>query len=184
MKATEILMEEHQVILRVLSAMEKMIAAIPNGKARPDFFLDAADFIKHFADGCHHAKEEGALFTQMEASGIPAQGGPIGMMLAEHEEGRQYTREMRTAAEKWQSGDITASADVAANGQGYVNLLRMHIQKENNVLFPMADRVVPLEKQPAIWAEFERIEREETGKGIHEKYEVLAEKLEQEAASV
>ena len=104
------------------------------------------------------------------------------MMLAEHEQGRQFTRLMRAAAENWQAGDESASAAVRTNGAGYVNLLRMHIQKENNILFPMADRAVPAEKQSAIWEEFERIEREETGEGVHEKYEALAEKLEQEAS--
>jgi hemerythrin-like domain-containing protein len=183
MKATQSLMEEHEVILRLLSAMEKAVATIPSGKVSPGFFLGAADFIKGFADGCHHAKEEGALFPAMEAGGVPVQGGPIGMMLAEHEQGREYTRHMRAAAEKWQAGDTSGSKDVITNATGYVRLLRMHIQKENNILFPMADRMVLEEKQLALWDEFERIEQEETGEGIHEKYEALAEKLEQEASN-
>jgi hemerythrin-like domain-containing protein len=184
MKATEVLMEEHKVILRVLTTMEKAVAAIPAGEVRPGFFLDAADFIKGFADGCHHAKEEGALFPAMEAGGVPVQGGPIGMMLAEHEQGRVYNRLMRAAAEKWQAGDSYANQDVIKNATGYIGLLRMHIQKENNILFPMADRAVLAEKQPALWDEFERIEQEETGEGVHEKYEVLAEKLVQEALNL
>ncbi len=118
------------------------------------------------------------LFVAMEASGVPVVGGPIGVMLAEHEQGRQYTRLMREAAEVWRAGDTSAVEAVKINGMGYVNLLRQHIQKENNILFPMADRVVPLEKQPAIWEKFEQIEREETGEGVHEKYETLAKKLE------
>lgn len=181
MKATEVLMEEHSVILRVLTAMEKALSDIQNGKFHPDFFLNAADFIKNFADACHHAKEEGVLFVEMEANGVPVKGGPIGVMLAEHEQGRQYTRLMREAVEMWQAGDTSAVEAVKLNGMGYVNLLRQHIQKENNILFPMADRVVPTEKQSAIWEKFEQIEREETGEGIHEKYEALAKKLELEA---
>jgi hemerythrin-like domain-containing protein len=181
MKATEVLMEEHEVILRVLTALEKAVSDAPSGKFNPDFFLEAADFIKNFADACHHAKEEGVLFVEMEASGVPVKGGPIGVMLAEHEQGRQYTRLMREAAEKWQAGDTSAVEAVKLNGMGYVNLLRQHIQKENNILFPMADRVVPTGKQSGIWERFEQIELEETGEGVHEKYEALAEKLEREA---
>jgi len=178
MKATEILIEEHEVIMRVLVAMVKAVKAIDDGNENPGFFLDAADFIKGFADGCHHAKEEGALFPAMEAGGIPVQGGPIGMMLAEHAQARVYTRLMRDAAEKWQRGDPSASRDVISNAVEYVRMLRMHIQKENNILFPMADRAIPLEKQHVLWDEFERIEKEELGEGIHERYEALAEKLE------
>lgn len=183
MKATEVLMEEHNLILRVLQAMENALVAIPRGKVCPGFFLDAADFIQNFADGCHHAKEEGALFIEMEASGIPVQGGPIGVMLADHAQARLYSRAMRQAAEKWQNGDDSAISAVTANAAGYVNLLRAHIHKENMILFPMADRAVPLERQAVIWQEFERIEREETGQGVHEKYAALAEKLELEASN-
>ena len=181
MKAIEILMEEHQVILHVLDAAEKYTSTVKSGNARPGFFLDLADFISNFADKCHHAKEEGVLFKEMEAGGVAVQGGPIGVMLADHEQARLFTRRMKQAAEKWQAGDVSAIPDVVTNGQGYINLLRMHIQKEDNILYPMAEKVIPPEKQAAMEVEFERIEQEETGEGVHHKYEALAEKLEQEA---
>jgi hemerythrin-like domain-containing protein len=183
MRATEILMDEHQVILRVLDALEKAAAVIPTNKVTPAFFLDAADFIKNFADGCHHAKEEGVLFKYMEAHGVTVQGGPIGVMLSDHEAGRQFTRQMKAAAEKWQAGDASAAAVVKTNAEGYISLLRAHIMKENNVLFPMADRVIPLDVQPEVEEKFEFVEHEETGDGVHEKYLALAEKMEHDAAA-
>ena len=183
MKATEILMDEHRVIVRVLASLENMAnRAAQNESVRPGFFLDAAEFIKNFADGCHHKKEEGVLFVAMNAAGMPNQGSPIGVMLAEHEQGRLFTRSMLAAAEKWESGDLTGRPDVIRNALGYSSLLRQHIQKEDNILFPMADRVIPLEKQAQVEADFERIEHEETGQGIHEKYLALAEVLERESA--
>ncbi|MGE5602975.1 MAG: hemerythrin domain-containing protein, partial [Nitrososphaerales archaeon] len=64
MQATDILMEEHRVIERVLTSLERAAVRLDNGEAvRPGFFVDAADFVKGFADGCHHKKEEGVLFT-------------------------------------------------------------------------------------------------------------------------
>ena len=63
MNATEILMDEHRVIERVLDALESAAnLATQGGQIRPGFFIDASDFIKGFADGCHHMKEEGVLF--------------------------------------------------------------------------------------------------------------------------
>ena len=89
MQATDILMQEHEVILRVIGALEIETDRLAAGQdVRPGFFLDAADFIKGFADGCHHKKEEGVLFEAMTAAGLPQQSGPIGVMLAEHEQGR------------------------------------------------------------------------------------------------
>jgi len=181
MKATEILMDEHRVIERVLTALEKAAGRVESGLMRPGFFVDAAEFIKGFADGCHHKKEEGVLFVALVAHGVPDRDGPVGVMLAEHEQGRAFTRAMHAAAQKWDAGDPLARSEVARNALGYVALLRQHIFKENNVLFPMADRVIPLAEQDQVTEDFERVEHEETGEGVHEKYLALAEKLEKEA---
>jgi hemerythrin-like domain-containing protein len=182
MQVTKILMDEHRVIERVLSALQVAAERVSRGEEMPPaFFVNAALFIKNFADGCHHRKEEGVLFVAMTESGIPAQGGPIGVMLAEHEQGRLFTREMKDAAQKWEAGDLSARAAVVQNALGYVALLRQHIHKENNILFPMADRVIPPDRQEKVAADFEHIEREEAGEGIHEKYLALAEVLEQES---
>jgi hemerythrin-like domain-containing protein len=182
MKATQILSQEHQVILRVITTLETAANAAEQGKSiEPSFFYDAADFIKGFADGCHHAKEENVLFIAMSASGMPVQGGPIGVMLADHEQGRVYTRAMRAGAEKWQAGEPDAKADVVQAARGYAALLRAHIHKEDNILFPMADRFIPADKQELVFEDFERVEHKETGEGVHEKYLALAEKLELDA---
>jgi hemerythrin-like domain-containing protein len=181
MKATEILIQEHALIMPVLSAMERTIGTIPGGKVRPGFFLDATEFMKDFVDGCHHSKEEGILFKSMEASGVPVQGRLLGVMLTEHEKGRAYVRAMRTAAEKWQAGDSAAVHELVANARGYMVLLRMHIYKENTLLFPLANRAIPSQKQLEVDQAFERTEREEVGEGIQEKYRRLAERLQKEA---
>ena len=184
MKATEILMAEHEVITRVIEVLESAAAKLEKGEAvRPEFFIDAANFIKGFADGCHHVKEEQVLFKTMGDYGVPAQGGPVGVMLYEHEQGRTYTRGMREAAEKLAAGDAGARREVISNARGYAALLRQHIFKENNILFPMADQVIPESEHDTVYEGFENVEHEETGEGVHEKYLALAEKLEKEVIS-
>lgn len=181
MKATDILMSEHRVIERVIIAIETGAKRLETGQSiRPEFFLDAADFIKGFADGCHHKKEEGVLFKTMAEAGIPVEGGPIGMMLIEHEQGRAYTAGMRTAAQQLKNGTTTASSAIVHNALGYAQLLRQHIQKEDNILFPMADNFVPPAQQDEVLDGFEHVEHEETGEGVHEKYLALTESLEKE----
>jgi hemerythrin-like domain-containing protein len=182
MEAIKILMDEHRVIERVLLALQVAAQRVAQAEElRPAFFLNAALFIKNFADGCHHRKEEGVLFVAMNEAGMPMQGGPIGVMLAEHEQGRAYTREMKDAAGKWEKGDLSARGAVVQNALGYVALLRQHIHKEDTILFPMAARVIPPEEQEKVSQDFERIEKEETGEGVHEKYLALAETLEAES---
>ena len=183
MKPTQLLIEEHGVISGVLDALDAAATQAEEGRpVRPGLFLEAADFIKGFTDDCHHRKEEAVLFKALVESGVPSQGGPIEMMLAEHEKGRRLTRAMRQAAEEWAAGDPSARQAVVENAQGYVSLLRSHIYKENNVLFPMADRVLPPEKQARVAEDFEHVEHEETGEGVHEKYLGLAEALAKEVA--
>jgi hemerythrin-like domain-containing protein len=181
MEATDILMAEHRVIERVLAvlniAAERLEQAEP---VRPGFFIDASDFIKGFADGCHHRKEEGVLFEAMVANGMSRLGGPIAVMLADHEQGRSYTRGMRAAAQKLEAGDASAQEAVITNARGYVTLLQQHIMKEDHILFPMAARVIPVAQHAQVVEDFERVEHEETGEGIHEKYLELAASLEAE----
>ncbi|MCS7261255.1 MAG: hemerythrin domain-containing protein, partial [Anaerolineae bacterium] len=144
MKATEILKEEHQVILRVIASLERGVELLERGSPmRPGFFADVARFIKGFADGCHHKKEEGVLFTRMEAHGMSRQAGPIAVMLAEHEHGRRYTQGLAEAARRLEEGDASARIELILNARGYIELLRQHIAKEDAILFPMADQVIP-----------------------------------------
>lgn len=179
MKATDILSEEHRVIERVIASLETGANRLSSGKeVSPDFFLLAADFIKGFADGCHHKKEEGVLFVAMQENGMPRNTGPLAVMLNEHEEGRRYTGGMRQAAERLKAGDQDAIPKIVENALGYAALLHQHIQKEDQVLFPMANQVIPVEQHEQIFEGFEHVEHEETGEGVHEKYLEIANELE------
>ena len=181
MKATQELMMEHRVIERVVATLDQAAGRLENGEAiRPGFFLDAADFVKGFADGCHHQKEEQVLFKSMVKNGMSTQQGPVAAMLFEHEEGRNFIRGMREAALRLETGDRAAVPAVVKNARGYAALLTGHIQKEDQVLFPLADRVIPLDQQDEVFEGFERVEHEETGEGVHEKYLAMAEALEKE----
>ncbi len=184
MKATEILISEHRMIERVIHALEIAATSLKNSKdVRPGFFVDAADFIKGFADGCHHKKEEGILFMTMAENGFPVEGGPISVMLLEHEQGRKLTRAMHEATLKLVD-DPAARVAVIENALGYAALMKQHIMKETNVLFPMADRLIPAKDQEKMTESFEHFEHEETGEGVHEKYLALANALDQEAANL
>jgi hemerythrin-like domain-containing protein len=101
-------------------------------------------------------------------------------MLADHEQGRSFTRAMRAAAQKLEAGDASAQEAVITNARGYVTLLQQHIMREDNVLFPMAARVIPTADHAKVVEDFERVEHEETGEGVHEKYLAMAASLERE----
>lgn len=175
-KPTEVLSDEHRVIERVLDALQRLTAVPVNPLLEQ--WRKALDFFRHFADQCHHFKEEKVLFPALEEHGIPREGGPIGMMLAEHEEGRGHVRSMIDAVEQVAQGNGAASTTLLDHARAYVTLLREHIQKEDDILFRMADEVIPEEEQRRILKDFENHEAEEMGAGAHEKYLSIARELE------
>jgi len=184
-RASDELMQEHRLIERVLDALETATGHLESGHpVRAEFFLEAAAFIAGFADGCHHKKEEGVLFGAMVESGLPRSDGPLDMFLDEHVQGRGLTRGMRDAARQLQGGDAGARAAVISNARRYVALLRDHIIKEDEMLFPMADEMFSAEQQRSVLRDFERVEREDVGPMAHEKFHALAERLEREAAAM
>jgi hemerythrin-like domain-containing protein len=174
-KPTQILSDEHRLIERVLGAVEKL-AQGPVGGLEP--WKKAIEFIRGFADQCHHFKEEKVLFPAMEAHGIPSEGGPIGMMLMEHEEGRSYARAMLAAISLIEAKDEAAEESLLSSAQAYCRLLREHIQKEDEILFRMADEVISADEQKKLSAAFAQHEAEEMGAGVHEKYLTIARELE------
>ena len=184
-KVSEELMQEHRLIERVLGALETATAHLENAHpVRPEFFLEAAAFIAGFADGCHHKKEEGVLFGAMIESGLPPTDGPLDMFLDEHVQGRALTRGMRDAARKLQEGDPSARPALISNARRYVALLRDHIVKEDEMLFPMADEMFSADQQRRVLRDFERVQRDDVGAEAHANYCALAERLEREASTM
>jgi hemerythrin-like domain-containing protein len=137
--ATSRLREEHVHILEVAAALATLVDAADAGRWDVDAFADCVTFIRLFADACHHGKEEDLLFPALEEVGLPHDQGPIAVILAEHQPGRVYARHMAGALD---GGDPQARATLRNAATGYVNLIRGHIAKEDNVLFAMADQAV------------------------------------------
>ena len=105
MKPTEILSGEHRIIEQVLDCLEKIAQnCATEGRLDRTSAEQALDFFRNFADRCHHGKEETHLFPAMEAKGFPRQGGPTGVMLSEHEQGRAYIRGMAEVIDRAAAG--------------------------------------------------------------------------------
>jgi hemerythrin-like domain-containing protein len=140
--ATGSLRREHELILAVAEALERMLDSVTAGSVLDrDVASRCVSFVRLYADLCHHGKEESLLFPELEQHGLPADQGPIAVMLHEHELGRSLVREMAGALEGSASGDDTTTVFTDA-ARGYVELIRGHIDKENTILFEMADSLI------------------------------------------
>lgn len=148
MTATTVLRSEHNHILAMIACLRAACeAAGQPGGFDAETFRSGIDFIRNYADAWHHAKEEDLLFPALEEEGMPREGGPIAVMLHEHVLGRTYVRQMAENLDAATGGNDEARQHLLRFALAYANLLTQHIQKENNILFNMADQILLPEVQ-------------------------------------
>lgn len=135
----ELLMDDHQATERVFDAMEKAFDR-PQGPA-PAMVADMMRYFAIYLDGCHHKKEENWLFPRMAERGIPMHGGPLAVMIGEHEQNRAILQRMQPLADAFVAGDASVLQALKGVFHEYIGLLKDHFWKENDILYPMALRV-------------------------------------------
>lgn len=169
MRLTELLEEEHKSIKLMLRILDKVCEKLESGEGvNPEHLEEIIEFIKVFADKCHHGKEEDLLFVAMSKAGIPTS-----VMLEEHGMGRDYVRGMSEAVDSYKKGDSRATPNIVKNARGYIKLLTKHIEKEDKFLFPAAEKRIPAGKKKELLEDFERVEQERIGPGKHEEFHRL-----------
>jgi len=175
--STASLRRDHELIEKVIKAMESTIQLLNDGKQIPEsILLPVIDFSKNFTDVCHHSKEENSLFPALEQAGMPRNMGPIAIMLMDHERSRELGKEMESSANNYiSSGDSTKLIN---DMQQYVEHITEHLWKENNKLFMMAEARLQYvsKKIDQELNEIEKTKLKETGK-TREHFEQLAETL-------
>ena len=180
MKPIEDLKLEHEAVKNTLRILDSICndAKKTGHIAKPDHLEQLLEFFRTFVDNCHHSKEEELLFPALEEVGVSKERGPIGVMLNEHQQGRDYVAKMNAALVRNSEGDHEAIFDLIQNARAYIDLLNHHIEKENNVLFPLADKHLSDEKQVELGEGFETIETQKSGAGKHDAFHRMLESLE------
>ena len=173
MHATQTLSDEHQTILRVLACVETLVEDEAHANEPVATFTSIVDFLRTYADKLHHGKEEALLFPAMESNGMPAEQGPTAVMRLEHEEGRALVRQMSEVCE----GDGFSVAAFGVPGMQFVTLLRGHIGKEDNILFPMAERMLKESQLSQLANAYAATEARDFEPDVHEHYESWAREL-------
>ena len=152
MNITQVLSEEHQTILKVIDGVLIECNEIEGGKdLEKGYFVEVIDFIKNYADAYHHAKEEDILFKAMLENVENMHCNPIPVMLHEHEEGRHYIKNLEEGIAN------SDKEQILANARGYCLLLRDHIYKEDNVLYPMAEQALSEAQKEEVQAKYKQV---------------------------
>jgi hemerythrin-like domain-containing protein len=170
--ATADLRREHEVILGALDILERTADRLAADRPVSDPSLgELVQLLQTFADRCHHGKEEDTLFPAMRAKSL---GGMLTVFLEEHEEGRGYLRSLASSS---------SSAERARAARRYVELLRGHIERENEILFPLADELFTAQEHRALARAYEEVELRVVGPGVHERVLTALARLEAEMSS-
>lgn len=177
--AIQILIDEHKPIKTVLKAIRKLcLNIIDDGQVDHALFTQIIDFVRNYADKYHHQKEEDHLFNKMaELSNDPPNTGPIMGMLLEHDLGRNYIGNLERAIAAHKAGNEEAKLDIIANAISYEQMLHSHIDKEDNVIYKMGERVLPSDQLTRLTELFDDIEQDPANKAVRDKYLNFAEEL-------
>lgn len=177
-KPTEQLKEEHSGIKLMLQILSKICEQSNSAGALPCTELEQIlEFFTVFVDRCHHGKEEDLLFPALEIAGIERDGGPIGILIGEHARGRAYVKAMQECAASSNADAQKNLAGIISNGRNYITLLYQHMEKEDSVLYPIADKLLAQAQQEMLSAGFDEIELNRIGPGKHEAFHGLLNRL-------
>ena len=177
---TQGLINEHRLILRMIALLEQNAARTAGGNYRNwQFYLDGVAFIRCYADRFHHAKEEDVLFEALIKNGMPRENSPIAAMMMEHDQGRAFVKIVEAATREALDGQVGIERIIAENALAYTALLREHIAKEDDILYPLAERVIPDTMRDDIIAGYAAAEAR-TAADFTRKYEAVITGYEQE----
>jgi len=178
-EATDMLMNEHRLIERALDAMGAWITTLGAG-SDPDDKAELArfvSFIQGFADAYHHGKEEDILFVAMGEHGFPRNAGPVALMLHEHDLGRSLVRALDGLARQSATWTKEDRDTLGRNVREFSDLLRQHIRKEDQILYPMADARLPGPVKEEMFRRFQAFEEQQTRSGEQQRLRALGDAL-------
>jgi hemerythrin-like domain-containing protein len=171
------LLEEHKIILKVVAACAAICQRLTAGeKVDAELLLRIVEFMKLFADKCHHGKEEDLLFPALEKAGVPSTGCPLEALRAEHTKGRLLVAQLSDSANEYAKSVADSSGGIINALNGIAKLYPNHIWKEDEMVFPIAERLFSPETNKKLLMEFEGVEAK-LGRDVHSKLISFAEKL-------
>lgn len=171
------LKKEHRVIERVLTVLESLSRRLEtNDPVDPETLARAREVIVGFGDRCHHAKEEHALFPALASKRSIIEWGPVRILTSEHEAGRKLMSDLARAIEQMASNEAYGRAGAHRAIDTYTRMLRRHIAKEEDILFPLAETLLSDEEAVALQRQFDAVERDLGS--AHERFEADVNALE------
>lgn len=172
------LVHEHELIERAMAVLKKNLDLVESGEHDAAQLTRSLDFLLEFGDKVHNKKEEDHLFPLMSERGVPVEGGPLGVMLMEHQAERELLERMMLDVPKLgelSAGEVTR---FKTEGMEYLRIRAEHIWKENDVLYAMGRQVLSGDDASSLIDAFNEIDLAAYGEGAKENFLSMVEELE------
>ncbi len=162
------LMIEHRLIERMIEAMEEELLLVEKEKKVDPQFIDlAVDFIRTYADRCHHGKEEDILFRDLRIKKLrEEERRMMEELIEEHRFGRKVTARLVEANTRYVQGHQEALSAITDCISSLIGFYPKHIEKEDKHFFiPCMEYFSEAEQEAMLKEEWEFDKSL-----IHEKY--------------
>ncbi len=177
----DFLVAEHEMIERGMAVLKGCLENLDQAAKDPVQMVRAMDFLLEFGDKIHNTKEEELLFPLMGEKGIPVEGGPLGVMLMEHQAERELLSAMIMQAGTLADAPDSEKEAFKSKGLEYLRIRAEHIWKENDVLYNMGRKVIDEENNNALLDGFIRIDQDAYGPGARQKFAQMLKEVEEGA---
>ena len=158
LKPTEVLEREHHFIQQVFASLLLLAEELERGApVPPETLTGTLEFLRTFADRCHHGKEEVYLFPLLEQKGVPPQGCPLGVLKKEHGSSRSLVAKLAGVSSKYAT-DGSERDSLQTTLRSLAELYGGHIWKEDCLLFPMTNKLLSSEEQDQLAKQFNDVE--------------------------
>jgi hemerythrin-like domain-containing protein len=170
------LMIEHRLIERMVKLMGTAFQEMDEKKTLPiEFLEEAIDFIRTYADRCHHGKEEDILFRDLAQKALsPEHKRGMEDLVREHTWARKTVGRLVSAKDRFSRGEKGELQEIQKCLKELVEFYPVHIEKEDKQFFmPCMAYFTPKEKDEML-QEFWTFDKNL----IHEKYKRVVERFE------
>jgi hemerythrin-like domain-containing protein len=178
MEPIDVLRAEHSMVKLVVDAASRDLDRVATTHvADADELEQLIEFFRYFANACHDPKEEDLLFCMLHRRGMSWETWPLDELLKEHEEMRVILESAADWVPLLRHGEPAAIDPLVHNLRTYLALVDSHVEKEEEVVFPLALRYLTADDVEELRRAFEAIEEEEEEEGVREYYADLAHRL-------
>jgi hemerythrin-like domain-containing protein len=159
MRAIELLLAEHNMILEFLDLLQEAGKRVARDEGpAPEFFEGSVEFCRTYADKAHHYKEEHVMFGLLAQKHEGKLDDLIARHRDQHETCRNLVGAMAGSIASYGRGETEGARALSENISEYVKILRSHIESENEIFFPMSLAFISDEEGVQLLEEFERYE--------------------------